>query len=168
MEKYSTFWKRLFSAIIDGIIFIPFSYLGAYIEQGNNRPLLFCWLLLEAFLIMLYFVYLHGRYGQTLGKKVMNIRVLDLNESKTIGYKHAFYREAIPFIFHSIGMLFIISISINNTAYYTEQLSIQYNDFIFHTTLVWVIIELSTMFTNPKRRAVHDILARSVVVDLSR
>jgi len=94
---------------------------------------------LEAFLIMLYSVYLHGRYGQTLGKKVMNIRVLDLNESKTIGFKYAFYREAILFIFHSIGMLFIISISINNTAYYTEQLS------ILNNLLISIILDLLTI-----------------------
>lgn len=97
MEKYSTFLRCLFSAIIDGILFIPFSHLGAYIEQHNNRPLFTCWLFLYACLLIFYSVYLHGRYGQTLGKKVMNIKVLDLSESKKIGLKHAFYREvALP------------------------------------------------------------------------
>ncbi|MET6997733.1 RDD family protein [Chitinophaga defluvii] len=168
MEKYRTFWKRLLSAIIDSIIFIPFSYFGIKIEQINNKTILFCWLFLYACLIIFYSVYLNGRYGQTLGKKVMNIIVLDVSESKMIGFKHAFYRDATPFIFYLIGIFFVISTSINNPTYNIDQLNTQYDDFIFYATLVWVIIELLTMLTNPKRRAVHDILAQSVVVDLSR
>jgi len=34
-------------------------------------------------------------------------------------------------------------------------------------SLVWFVAELVTMLTNAKRRAVHDFIARSVVVRLS-
>lgn len=108
MEKYKTFWKRFFAAIIDSFIFIPISWLGNSIEQSNNKLLFICWLLFYAGLLTFYSVFLHARYGQTLGKRIMNIKVLDLNESENIGFKRAFYREIIWSSFNLAGIIFLI------------------------------------------------------------
>jgi len=42
-----------------------------------------------------------------------------------------------------------------------------YNDIVGMTSGVWLILELITMIFNKKRRALHDYLAGSVVVDLN-
>jgi uncharacterized RDD family membrane protein YckC len=46
----------------------------------------------------------------------------------------------------------------------TEYILIDYRNFVNQPILWWTIIELITMCTNAKRRAVHDFLAKSVVV----
>ena len=43
-----------------------------------------------------YYVYFHGTTGQTLGKKVLNIKVVDMSTGGTIDYGRAFLRWLLP------------------------------------------------------------------------
>ena len=57
-------------------------------------------------------------------------------------------------------------ISTSNTEVIDEESKSYYNDFVSITSGIWLIMELTTMFFNEKRRALHDFLAGSVVIDL--
>jgi uncharacterized RDD family membrane protein YckC len=167
IDKYNTFGKRFLAGIVDDILFIPFMLLQNYYEdEGNTNGLLFANILF-AVCWMTYVVIGHGKYGQTVGKKLMRLKVFRLNETDVIGYKRAFYREAVWFIGSMIILLFVLTSGkdvLRDGGKSDDMIYLGYLDLF---TLVWFILELVTMLFNRKRRALHDFMAGSVVVDLT-
>lgn len=160
--KYHTFWKRLAAGIIDGIIFIPLYYFADFITDNN---LLRIFLRFVVFVLSAtYSILLHGKYGQTIGKKVLKIKVYSLDEQSIIGLKRAFYRDSIWVITEVAGLIYFLIISSHATM--TTDTGSNYEDFVSTVSFLWFILELVTMFLNFKRRALHDYLAKSVVINL--
>lgn len=109
----------------------------------------------------------HGFYGKTIGKRLVGIKVFSLNEKTLIGYKNAFIRESFWF-FTTIVCVIYVAISTSNTETFNEEIrATYYNDIVGLTSSIWLILELITMAFNKKRRAFHDLLAGSVVVDFN-
>ena len=167
IHKYHTFGKRFVAGLIDGLIFIPFSILDNRFEDTDNKAIFIGWTLLHTICWTLYVVIGHGKYGQTIGKRLMGIKVFDLNEKTLIGYKNAFLRESV-WVFAVIAGIIYLAISTSNTSAFNEVIkATYYDDIVGFTSGIWLILELITMFFDKKRRALHDFLAGSVVVDLN-
>lgn len=159
--------KRFVSGLIDGLIFIPFSILDNRFENTDSKTIFIGWTLFHTICWTLYVVIGHGRYGQTIGKRLMGIKVFDLNEKTLIVYKNAFLRESVWFFAIIAGIIYL-TVSTSNAATLNEEIkATYYNDIVGLTSGTWLILELITMFFNKKRRALHDFLAGSVVVDLN-
>jgi uncharacterized RDD family membrane protein YckC len=162
-NKYNTFWKRFFAGIIDGLVFFPFIIVEIIFPGINNTwsynlLYLVCW--------TLYLVIGHGKYGQTVGKRIMKIKVFDLDEKNIIGYKRAFFRESVWFFVSIAGIIWMYSKTGDmNPA--TGEIIVDYYDISMIVSIAWLIVELITMLSNSKRRAVHDFIAGSVVIDLN-
>jgi uncharacterized RDD family membrane protein YckC len=81
------FWRRFVAALLDGIIVgVVGTIVGEILGGGgaaNGIVLL---------LGVAYYTYLEGSSGQTLGKKALGIRVVDLGGGGSIGYSRAFIR----------------------------------------------------------------------------
>lgn len=122
---YAGFWRRLFAFVIDLLILIPtVGILGIPIMLLSNlvpqHPADFEYILgaVILFLItglalgiiglmLLYFPLLEGRFGQTVGKRLLGLRVLKEN-GLPIGYKEAFLRRlSYYFEFLAFDALFI-------------------------------------------------------------
>ena len=167
VHKYNTFGKRFVAGLIDGLIFIPFSILDNRFEDTNNKTIFIGWILFHTICWTVYAVIGHGRYGQTIGKRLMGIKVFDLNERTLIGYKNAFLRESVWFFAVIAGIIYL-TISTSNIPTFNEVIkATYYDDIVGLTSGIWLILELITMFFSKKRRALHDFLAGSVVVDLN-
>ncbi len=164
MDRYNTFWRRLVAAIIDSFILWPLTFVNGYLEDTASRIVFSAGSLIFSTLYSTYFIILHAKYGQTVGKKIMQIKVVDINEVSTIGIKRAIMRE-LPWIVSVIG-IFIYSITLLflTNHYNLENVKSTYNNLLFIISFTWMLIELITMLTNYKRRAVHDYLAKSVVI----
>lgn len=82
------FWRRFAAALLDGIILgIVGGILGAILgfdRNGING--------ISTLLGVLYYTYLEGTTGQTLGKQALGIRVIDLSGGGPIGFGRAFIR----------------------------------------------------------------------------
>ena len=165
-NKYSTFGKRFLSGIIDGLVFIPFIIFDNYFNNIENNIIFIGWRLLYIFCWMLYVVIGHGKYGQTLGKKITNIKVLSIDEQKTIGYKRAFLRESVWFLADVVGIIYFLIAS--NKAHDPDLRATVFDVYWSITALSWLFLELVTMLFNNKRRALHDYIAGSVVVKLEQ
>ena len=166
-NKYNTFGKRFVAGLIDYLIFIPFTILDKKFEDTDNKTIFIGWALFYTICWTLYVVIGHGKYGQTIGKRLMNIKVFDLNEKTLIGYKKAFLRESVWF-FAIVAAIIYFTISTANTITLNEEVkATYYNDIVSLTSGIWLILEITTMFFNKKRRALHDFLAGSVVVDIN-
>jgi len=167
LSKYNTFGKRFAAAIVDGIIFMPFGYLLNYLTSFDTISFGIISALINTLAWTAYYVIGHGKYGQTLGKRLLEVKVLAIDEKKTIGYKKAFIRESVWFFTEiaTIGYFAFnfFSDSFKSSFYGIDNVSF----FLSLTSLLWLIAELITMLFNDKRRAVHDLMAGSVVINLS-
>ena len=99
------FWRRFVAAFVDGIVLsvVYFVFLGFVSENGAS--------LLNFLAGIAYYTYLEGSSGQTLGKKALGIRVVDLGGGGSIGFGRAFIRyigrivSAIPLFLGYFWML---------------------------------------------------------------
>ena len=83
----ASFWLRLAAALIDGVLLgVIGSILSAIVGQVLGSAL-------NLLLGLAYYAYLEGSpSGQTVGKRVMNIRVIDFNGAGPIGPGRALIR----------------------------------------------------------------------------
>jgi uncharacterized RDD family membrane protein YckC len=155
MNRYHNSGARLGAAFIDGFVFFPIAF-GIDEAFGNNSLL---GSIILSVLSISYTVYLHGRYGKTIGKRTMRIKVVQLNdESKVIGFEKAFLRESVL-----VGLLLLdilYALFFNSSA--------EYESFSVLISSGWLLAELVTMLFNKKRRAIHDLIAGSVVINTAR
>ena len=159
MSKYNTFIQRFVAGIID--VFLLTSLSSAFMIVFDVTDLN-GWVLAEVFtqlIFIFYLVFSVGKFGQTIGKYIMSIKVYSLDEQSVIGYKRAFYREFVPILINVV----ILVLFITNSQYeHIERIDV-IGGWIGYG---WFILELVTMLTNRKRRAIHDFMASSVVVNL--
>ena len=164
--KYRTFWPRFWAGWVDGLVFLPLSAVNL-VAFRDGVPVLLrtVWYLTYSFAFISYVVWMHGRYGQTLGKMATHVKVLDVAESKLSG-KQAFMREIVPIVLTVIVVIHDLPSVLsgaNPNRPATPRLPIFYW-IAFAASFGWFAAELLTMLTNDKRRAVHDFIAASVVV----
>jgi uncharacterized RDD family membrane protein YckC len=100
----SGFWRRVGAAIIDGILVsIPVSILGALFGIGPFSDTTgagsTAYQALATVVGWAYGTYFEGSgAGQTVGKKVLNIRVIDFATGGPLGYPKAFVRQLVKLV----------------------------------------------------------------------
>lgn len=162
-EKYRTGLKRLWAAIVDGIVFLPLLLIEQWIyKTTSNVSLLFAWATFVAFAPLVYSVVLHYKYGQTIGKWVATVKVLDVSETRTLTFRQAILRDSFYLLVAIIGFIYY-AVLLTQTDDQQTVLG-DYSSFSDNPVFWWTLIELITMLTNSKRRALHDFIAKSVVV----
>lgn len=171
---YAGFWKRFVAAWIDGLVMLLPSILLLWL-QSVSRIWAFLTLVPLNFLFYAYEIYLHGRWGQTLGKRSQGIKVLSL-DGTPITWKQAFLRSSVGL---GLGALSTISTlvalfrmtgqefsSLNWVALSARQAELSpYIDEITIASLIWFASEVVVLLFNRKKRALHDFIAGTVVVE---
>ena len=162
-SKYSTGVKRFWAAIVDGIVLLPFILIDNWIfKEPRHIYVGFAWNAFLIFASALYVTLLHYKFGQTIGKWVVGIQVLDVGETRKLTLRQAVLRDIFEWILAIAGTLYygyrIFSINTDHT------LINEYAEFGSTPSWIWTLVELVTMLTNRKRRALHDFIAGSVVV----
>jgi uncharacterized RDD family membrane protein YckC len=169
-SRYQIFWRRFLAGTIDGLVFLPIMYLDPW-HLSLRLPITFLviWFIFHEIAWYLYSVIMHGRYGQTLGKMICKIRVIDKTEEKPITYRQAFFRDSILIVTGLVFSATMLSAVLDGKNPYEMH---DAKDWIImfvwsSVNLFWFLAELITMLTNKKRRAIHDFIAGSVVVKSS-
>jgi uncharacterized RDD family membrane protein YckC len=172
---YAGFWSRLSANIVDSIIFIPIGFLGIWLVTKSNIIAVFINPVFQL-LFVSYTVYFHGKFGATYGKKSTAIKVVKLDFSP-ISWRQAFLRSSVDIIFAllmAIGnTLTLLSISHNifqDKNVFEASQEIQKNmPFIFFIFSVFYTIwfwgEVIVLLFNKKKRALHDFIAGTVVIN---
>ncbi|MHC4202185.1 MAG: RDD family protein, partial [Planctomycetota bacterium] len=73
--SYVGFWPRLAAVLIDAVVFLPLAAIPVMHASSSWTLTVMsvpAYYLVEGF----YFIYLHGRWGQTIGKMCLRIRVV--------------------------------------------------------------------------------------------
>lgn len=163
-HKYSTFWPRFFAALIDTLIFIPVGSIYSYaFSHSTSVPLLILACVVNSSALLLYQIWMHGRFGQTLGKMVCKVVVLDVLE-RPLSMRQAVLRDIFSVILLPVGLLIDIPLVIQgvNVSVSTNPTTMDW--VLGYSASIWLVVEIVSMLTNKKRRAVHDFIAGSVVI----
>jgi len=159
-SKYQTGWARFWAAFIDALVFLPLSLIedNLLLPTGNKLGLIF-WIIFNVSVTIAYSVLLHAKYGQTLGKMAMKVKIVDQSETMPITLRQAFMRDLVGIGIMIIAILYMIVLFAD-----VEVIEKGYDSFLGFWGLIWTVAELATMLSNPKRRAIHDFIAGTVVV----
>lgn len=170
--KYKTFWRRFWAGMIDGLIFFfLLKFLNDSIWESYTsipRIALILWHLFFSFSFYAYSIILHGKFGQTIGKKITKVKVLDYSENP-LSMVQALQRDIVPILLILFSLNYDIpKIISGGNLFDFESLSLGVSDFLeMLAGTGWFLAEVITMLTNKKRRAIHDFIAGSVVVKLN-
>ena len=109
----------------------------------------------------LYTVLMHGCCGQTVGKMFMGVKLFDKDEKSEITYIQALIRDIVPLSFVLLS-------------YVTSFFIIQETSFVFTVmifvgliAMFWSMLEIITLVFDEKRRALHDFLAKTIVLKIN-
>ena len=164
---YRTFWPRFWAGFIDGVVLWPVTALAGYLIAPRHGTALFiAGLLIDYCNGWVYSTLMHARYGQTLGKMVAGVVVLNVDEQRYPTLRQAFLRDIgnVVLGLGSLGMS-LYDLLIEQQASPVPPVVISRGGAIFALGgLSWLLLELVTMLTNRKRRALHDFIAGTVVV----
>jgi uncharacterized RDD family membrane protein YckC len=168
--KYSTFGPRFWTGFVDSCVLWPIGVIsGVYLIVKIPTGLAAALVIVGNLSWLFYTVLLHARYGQTIGKMVTKVRVVDFRTESKISIRQAWLREGIPLLLSVGGVIYEISLILNGRLTSTTIASDQlFNDRWYwlanSVPLLWFAAEVLTMLTNRKRRALHDFIAGTVVV----
>ena len=161
-DKYDTFWSRFFAGLLDGIILFPVSFVADNLKRSESSFVIVMGLFMSYSIFYFYSVGLHWYSGQTIGKKWMNIRVVDQSENKLMTLQQSFLRDSVYIVLETLGLI-VLSIQILRLGHYPYDPS-PIMTYLAWLGTAWFLLEIFSMLTNNKRRAFHDFIANSVVI----
>ena len=174
-KVYAGFWQRFGAAIVDIIVLMPTAYIFYYIE-GVSIIAAMIVAVISSVLYSVYIVYFHYHYGATLGKMASKIKVTNPDGS-SIDLRQAVLRSSVDIGFAVLTVAAqIIAIShVNPEEYlsavwmarieYIVPLYPSWYDLVAIGTNIWVWGEFFVLLLNKRKRAIHDFIAGTVVIN---
>ncbi len=174
-KVYAGFWPRLVAGLADTLILLPFTSFFIWLE-GLDRALAIIVTIPSYVLFAMYNVFFNARFGGTLGKLAVGIRITRPDGSR-IGWAEAWKRSAVDLVFAFIMLLVEVwgLTQVDPDRYVTlgwveraqlvnEHAPAWFGSVgIFHQ--VWIWSEVVVLLFNARKRAIHDFIAGTVVID---
>lgn len=125
-ERPGLWGKRFLAFAIDALIVTLFLWvlsalINPLVALTNSYSLLNYWPVLAGVIMVAYFTYLEGKHGVTIGKKLMKIKVVNL-EGK-IDLKKTFLRNISKFLWLPLLVDLIIGLAMGTRDRYLDGLS---------------------------------------------
>lgn len=168
--RYQTFGPRFWTGSVDNCVLWPIGFLTFALKDVAMPSALFAVVIvIQNLAWLVYAVVMHAKYGQTYGKMVCKVKVVDHRTEGPLTFNQALIREGIPMIL-SLGIIgYEISLILSGKL---SQKQVAAGDVAAHELfwllaalpLLWYFAEVATMLTNRKSRALHDFIAGTVVV----
>lgn len=155
--RYRTFWPRFWANFLEGFAVAPVMALLALPQPSAENPWRLVLQTAGGLVSWAYAAWLLSARGQTVGKWLCRVQVRNAGEGPLRPWQ-AMVREGVPLLFTLGALPFLLVRQSAGTL--TEKAEL----LIALPFLVWVLLEIITMLSNEKRRALHDFLARTVVV----
>lgn len=173
-KVYAGFWKRLCAGWADAFVIMPLAILFAWLE-GFDRTLAIIIMIPASILFSIYNVYFNARFGGTLGKLAVGIRIVKPDGSR-IDWPEAWKRSSVDLVFAFVVLVVQIwaltqvdpdryaSLKwIERTQLLGKHFPAWYNSVsIFQQ--VWIWSEVVVILFNKRKRAIHDFIAGTVVI----
>lgn len=163
-EKYRTLPRRIGASLIDLWPLIPFfvaANIWADLPVDHIGSLLLNFGLY--FVGTGYFVVMHARTGQTVGKRMCGVRVVTVRDEQQISWRQSFLREAPLLIFLTVFACFDVTIFALGDTQTPMTITIGYliAERLQH---LWNFGDVVCTLCNFKRRSFHDLIGQTVVI----
>jgi uncharacterized RDD family membrane protein YckC len=164
--KYRTFWPRVLAALLDSLLFFIVTMSIVLLTTANEESISLDFGNGDTtiqILFLIYSVVFHAKYGQTIGKMLAAVRVVRVKDEEAISLRHAILRDIVPIVFVVlIGLLYLADLVVPGSA---VTVGLAYTVIgLGVASFVWPFAEVITMLLNEKRRAIHDLIAGTVVI----
>ena len=173
-SMYAGFWIRLGSLFLDGLFLWPLTWLVGYLNGTGIH--MYYYTVVPMFLFGLWYnIYLPKRYGGTAGKLAVGIKIVRL-DGTPIDWKEATLRYLVTLIFvvMTIGLMVYCLGKADEETYLNmgwmkrTGYLVSFAPLLFKITSwsqgLWDMSELVVLLTNPRKRALQDFMAGTVVV----
>lgn len=172
--KYVGIFRRVGAALVDFVVLLPILAILFWATSYSRTAALIVYFPLTL-LMTAYRVYFTGRWGQTLGKKAMGIKVVQVN-GQEVGFTRAIYRDSVNIAISLVSgtLLFVALLSLPSVEFDALKLGDKYLRIMAATppwghkfnsiSNWWSLPNALILLFNAKRRAVHDFVAGTVVV----
>ena len=172
--QYAGFWLRLKAGLIDFVILLPLFLVGFWATTGGPAGAV-AYSMVSSAVYFAYSIAGHAIWGQTLGKHVVRIRVVDVT-GRRIGWRQAVRRSSVDIILGVIAQVaytwVILRIPVAEFEALTwVQIQNRYvaerptwaaaTEYVYWA---WLASEVVSVLFNKRRRALHDFIAGTVVV----
>lgn len=122
---------------------------------------------LNIFVYILYFVFFQGfTGGQTLGKKIMRLKVVSTKEKDNLSYKQLFFRTLLLPIstsFQTVSYCILMFISV---LFIPKSLFGAIADGLYFVNYILSLVLIFTLFFNKGKAGIHDILVHTKVIEV--
>lgn len=136
----------------------------AVVKTEKNSIFAYIWYLVLSFLYFVVFTYYTG--GQTLGKKILGLKVVHKDGSKAtikdLALRFTFYGWSFMYGMHIqiILNLLLMLMPLNSSNYFTIYSGITFLAFIYEIALI------ITFYIQKEHRSIHDLISKTKVIDL--
>ena len=161
MNKYKTFAPRFLALILDTVLLLPLAIAADALTESafsENQQNIF--LAALNLVNVVYFVVLHGLYGQTAGKYLTGVKVVRVDDSP-ISFVQACVRNLPQIILVLISLVPVMNLELGGTA---EAPLTPVSILI----ACWGMADVAGFIISPKGRALHDMIAGTVVIRLEK
>jgi uncharacterized RDD family membrane protein YckC len=163
MEMCQTGFQRVVAAVVDNIILQLCMLPLVWVLRSNlSTAINLIFAVLACIIPVSYSIYMHGRFGQTLGKFFSGVKVVNFTGGR-ISYQQALMRDIVPCIILPVWIWTVAYVSVYRE--YPPSVMFKWAENI---AIYWGVLELITMLFNEQRRAIHDYIAKTVVIRVNR
>ena len=172
--RYSSFWQRFSAYWIDAFVLMPFMVLGMWL-RSLSRESAFVAMVFWPTIAIGYHLYCHARWGQTVGKRVMGIWLVRVC-GEAVTWREAWLRSSVD-IWFAVLRTIAAAVALSRIADASfhghdwmhsnrtlTDLEPEWLHWIGMASTAWAWSELIVMLFNRQRRALHDYLAGTMVV----
>jgi uncharacterized RDD family membrane protein YckC len=176
MHRYATLPQRLCALIVDGLVFAAFWFPMTALALSSGRG----WLAIHIFVVcvgMSYDILMHAKFGQTVGKMVLAIQLRTV-EGAVVNWKHALKRASVDIVLGATNLGVVVWAASNSAIRVTPDMTVAEfwssigalsgASLVRKIGSVWSWSEIATMVLRTDRRALHDLLGGTVVVQVSK
>ncbi len=159
-KRYQTTGPRFIAAIIDGVLLMTIVILFELLPIWDWSASLISFISLA--LPVAYSILMHARFGQTLGKMALSIKLLNKDEKSEISIGQAVLRSIGPLVYVvSFILNALIASMFGPQSFEAIAILLMVLMFIYWC---WGLVEIVTMLFDEKSRALHDYIAGTVVI----
>jgi uncharacterized RDD family membrane protein YckC len=163
--KYATIWRRFWAAILDTLVLLPMLIFILYIKHHvQNSILLAGVIVINYSFANVYSIWMHSRTGQTFGKMVTNIRVLDEDEIWAPSLREAFMMNIGSVVYSVCTIGLALHAVVMHTYSPQGLLKNSLSRLLLSLFECWTLADIICIFCNRKHRSLHDLIAGTVVV----
>jgi uncharacterized RDD family membrane protein YckC len=171
--RYAGFWRRLGAGLVDLAVLLPLTFLAAALDTVSSAVSIAA-VVLGQLGYYAYILPLTKRFGGTLGKLAMGIRVRPA-DATPLTWRHVWRRSAVDLAASALVVAGTVAghaeISFEayqaapwHTRYELLERAVPWHAWANNLYLAWLLSEFVVVLLNPRRRALHDFIAGTVVV----